>query len=398
MDLKTFCKEHKKWIARGGWAVFFIAFTLFTLFFNTTLEYEKPGDAEIGVTYEKARVISVDQEDMGPDPDFPYIQIGKQWLTLEILTGELKGRSTTAVNFVERVNNKPAQVGTEMIISSYDGFVTTSVVNYSRENYLYILGILFLAFILLFGRSKGFKSIVALAFTLVCVLFVMVPMIIRGVNPILAAAVVVVVSTAVNLLMLNGWSRKNAIAAAGSIISTMIAGIISFLIGMASHLDTLNTEEAELLLFVSGNSPIQIRDLLFAGILIAAMGAVMDTSMSIASSLYEMKQIDPTLTSRQLLRSGMNVGRDIMGTMTDTLILAFTGSSLNIILIYYMYAMPYLGLINLDLIAVEIVRGLSGSIAIALSIPITALIAARALHGPFAPGKKGKGRPKGLSA
>ena len=380
MCMGTLRKTHRKWIARGGWAVFFTLFTLFAYFFNTSLSYQKPGDAEVGVTYEKARVISVDKEDMGPDPDFPYITIGKQWLTLEILSGEFKGRSTTAVNFVERVNNRPAKIGTELILSTYDGFVTTSIVNYSRENNLYLLGAVFLAVVLVFGRKKGLKSIAALAFTLVCVLFVMVPLIIRGVSPIPAAAVVVVLSTAVTLLLLNGWCKKTRIAAISCTFCTLVAGLIGCGVGLSSHLSTLNTAEAELLLFVSSGTPIQIHDLLFAGILIAALGAVMDTSMSIASSLTEMKQIDPSLTSRQLFRSGMNVGKDIMGTMTNTLILAFTGSSLNIILIYYMYAMPYYGLINLDLLVVELVKGLAGSIAVILSIPITTLFASRALH------------------
>lgn len=107
----------------------------------------------------------------------------------------------------------------------------------------------------------------------------------------------------------------------------------------------------------------------------------MDTAMSIASSLTEMKSIDPTLTQKQLWRSGMNVGKDIMGTMTNTLILAFTGSSLNILLVYYMYSLPYIALINLDLLVVEVIRGLSGSIAVILAIPVTTLIASRALHG-----------------
>ena len=102
----------------------------------------------------------------------------------------------------------------------------------------------------------------------------------------------------------------------------MFAGVIAYATGAISHISTLNESEAELLLFISDSTALRVKDLLFAGILIAALGAVMDTAMSIASSLTEMKSIDPTLTQKQLWRSGMNVGKDIMGTMTNTLILA----------------------------------------------------------------------------
>lgn len=380
-------KNPKKKIGTAAWIVFLVGFFAFLYVFNTTLDYQKPGDYQDGIVYEKARVIEVEKEDMGPDPDYDFIQIGKQWLKLEILTGEFAGRSTTAINYVQRVNNKPASMGTELVISSFDGFVTTSVVNYSRENYLYLLLALFLAVVLLFGRKKGLKSIASLAFTILCVLFLFLPMIIKGVEPILAAVVVVVLSTAVTLLALNGFCKKTVIAAVSCSVCTMFAGVIAYATGAISHISTLNESEAELLLFISDSTALRVKDLLFAGILIAALGAVMDTAMSIASSLTEMKSIDPTLTQKQLWRSGMNVGKDIMGTMTNTLILAFTGSSLNILLVYYMYSLPYIALINLDLLVVEVIRGLSGSIAVILAIPVTTLIASRALHGTSPSGK-----------
>jgi uncharacterized membrane protein len=102
--------------------------------------------------------------------------------------------------------------------------------------------------------------------------------------------------------------------------------------------------------------------------------------MSMASSLSELKELNPALPREQVLRSGMNIGRDIMGTMTNTLILAFTGSSINSLLVIFMYNMPYSRIINMDLLMVEIMKGLSGSIAIVLSIPVTAALAARILR------------------
>ncbi len=367
----------RKKIELALWSAFLLLFFVFLYFFNATLEYQKPADAEIGITYEKARVVSVDKEELGPDPDFNFIQIGKQWLTLEILTGENAGRSTTAINYIERINNKPAVVGTNMIISSYDGFVTTTIVNYNRESTVYLLLFVFLAVVLFFGRMKGLKSIASLVFTLICVFFLFIPMVVRGVEPVLAAVIIVILSTGVTLMALNGWCKKTLIAAASCICCTLLSGLIGYLAGNTSHISTMNTGEAELLLFISNDTALRVQDLLFAGILIASLGAVMDTSMSIASALAEMKDIDSSLTTKQLFRSGMNVGKDVMGTMTNTLILAFTGSSINTLFVYYMYALPYIGFINLDLIAVEIIKGLSGSIAVVMSVPVTTMFASK---------------------
>lgn len=387
---------NKKKISIIIWCSFMAVFFVFLYVLNTTLEYTKPSDAEIGNVYEKAKVVKIISEELGEDPDYSYIQIGKQHLELKLLSGEFKGRVVTAINFVGRVDNKIATVGADMVVSSYDGFVTTSISNYSRETTLYALLFLFVFVLVFFGRMKGIKSIFSLLFTLVCVVFLLIPLIIKGMNPILASVLVVALSTAVTLFSLNGWCKKTMIAGISCTVCTMLAGVIAYTAGTMAHVTTLNTAEAENLLFIASDTALQVKDLLFAGILIATLGAVMDTTMSIASALAELKEVNSGMTKKQLFKSGMNIGKDVMGTMTNTLILAFTGSSINIILIYYMYALPYIGLINLDLLVVEIIQGLSGSIAVILSIPITAVIASRAftakdgLQKPPASRTKGK--------
>jgi uncharacterized membrane protein len=133
------------------------------------------------------------------------------------------------------------------------------------------------------------------------------------------------------------------------------------------------------LLFIAQSTALSLHDILFAGIIIASSGAIMDTTMSITSPLFEIKALKPEMTMGSLLKSGMNIGRDVMGTMTNTLILAFAGSGINTILVVFMYQMPYYRTMNLDMLAVEMLRGLSGSIAVVLSIPVTTLLAARFL-------------------
>jgi uncharacterized membrane protein len=251
------------------------------------------------------------------------------------------------------------------------------VVDYSRESVLYVLALVFAAALAAFGRMKGVKAFLSLSFTLICVIFLFIPMLLKGVEPILAAVVIVVLSTSVTMLALNGFSRKTLAAAGGCVICTFLAGGVALLTGALAHISSYTTAEAEQLIFIAQSTRLHLHDILFAGIIIASSGAVMDTSISISSSMVEMHELNPKLPVSALLRSGLNIGRDIMGTMANTLILAFTGSSINTILVIFMYQMPYLRIINMNSLVVEILSGLSGSIGLVLSVPVTALLTAR---------------------
>jgi uncharacterized membrane protein len=285
------------------------------------------------------------------------------------------------MNFISRGINIPASIGTKMVLYSYDEFYTSVIVNYNREPVIYVLAALFLGLVVWFGGKKGLKSIFGLGFTIVCIIFLFVPMTIRGVDAIIAASIVVVLSTAVSLFSLNGWSRKSMISSISCAVCTFSAGLIAFIAGAAAHVNTLNTEESEALLFISKDTNLQVHHLLFAGILFAALGAVMDTSMSITSAIAELKEVNPEMTPKDLFKSGMNIGKDVMGTMTNTLILAFSGSSINLFVMYYMYQYQYMYLMSMQSIVVELMQGLAGSIAVILSIPVSALLASRFIDG-----------------
>lgn len=359
------------------WIISIASFFIFLIIFNKTLSYNKPEDRPVGIEYAKAEVINIISEELEPDPDFPYINIGKQNLELKIISGERKDEIVSVNNFIGRVDNKPAKVGTKYIISSYDNFITTVIVNYSRETAIYTLVFIFMLIVIFIGGLKGIKSIFSLAVTMVCVIFLFIPLIIRGINPIIASIVIVILSTGVTMLSLNGFSKKTVVACLSCILCTAIAGVLAYLFGVITNISSFNTNEAQDLLFVAQNTSLRVKELLFAGIIIASLGAIMDTTMSITSSIFEMNEINNKLTSSQLFKSGMNIGRDVMGTMTNTLILAFTGSSINIVVIYFMYNLPYMQLINIDVIVIEIIQGLAGGIALVLSIPIAAFASSK---------------------
>lgn len=357
------------------WTIFMISFFILLYFLNSSLEFNKPEDAPIGVVYEKAVVTKITSDTLAPDPDYPYINIGKQYLEVKITSGENKGKIVSVINFVGRTDNKPVKVGTRLVVSSYDDFISTIIVNYNREISIYILLFIFIFVVLFLGKSKGAKSLFSLVFTMICIFFIFIPLIIKGMNPIVSSIIIVILSTMVTMISLNGATKKTFVASLSCILCTIVAGLIAYIFGKFNNISTFNTAELQDLLFVSTKTSLKVKDLLFAGILISSLGAIMDTTMSITSSIFEMKDVNNNLSKSQLFISGMNIGKDIMGTMTNTLILAFTGSSINILIVYFMYNMPYIQLINIDLIVLEIVQGLSGGIAVILSIPITAFAA-----------------------
>ena len=373
----TALNKKNKHISKIIWMAFTVLFALFLILFNKTLDYQKPGDMLEGIEYCTGRVVKIENDTLAPDPAFPYINIGRQNLTLIIQDGKYNGQTVTAVNFIERGMNSPAKIGTRMVLSSYDGFFTTMIVDYNREPVIYILLAVFLGLLVWFGRKKGAKSMYALAFTLCSIIFLFIPMTIRGVDAIIAAVIVAVMSTVVSLFSLNGWSKKSFVSSISCALCTFASGIIALIAGAAAHINTLNTAESELLLFISQDTKLQIHHLFFAGIIFATLGAVTDTSMSITSAIVELKEVNPGMSSKELYRSGMNIGRDVMGTMTDTLILAFTGSSINLFVMFYMYQYRYTYLINMQSLVVELIQGLSGSIAVVLSVPVSALLAVR---------------------
>ncbi|GHU66720.1 hypothetical protein AGMMS49983_16880 [Clostridia bacterium] len=363
------------------WTAFLGAFAIALILLNAGLNYPAPPDVQIGNEYESARVVTVLSDTLAPDPDVAQVEIGLQELELEVLTGAYKGTRVLLKNPVTRLMNYPAAVGTKMVISSYDGFVSGMVMGYDRTGGLYLLAALFCAAVVFFGRSKGVRSLFALVFTLVCVIFLFIPLLLKGMNPILAALICVVLSTVVTLTALSGFTPKTFVAGLSCILCTLTAGGIARAFGSLMHVSTYTTPEAENLMFIAQNSALRLPDILFAGILIAASGAMMDTTISVASALTEIKEVDPGITPARLLKSGLNIGRDIMGTMTNTLILAFAGSGINALLVIFLYQMPYLRTVNLDLLAVEILQGLSASTALALSVPVTALLGAKVIGG-----------------
>jgi uncharacterized membrane protein len=301
-----------------------------------------------------------------------------QIASLRILNKDLKGKiveveNTLMGNPAHDINLEPGVV-VAVHMEKYEGEEPVFYVSsYERINYIFqIIGI-FLVLLILFGGWKGFKSIVSLGITVFLVLYVMIPLLLKGTNPILLAVGVCGVSTIATMLIIAGWNRKAVSAIIGTVGGITAGGMIAYIYSVVARLTGLGTEDAQMLMFIPQKVAFNFQGLLFAGILIGALGAAMDVSISIASALTELVSKDEEIPFAQLFKHGMNIGKDIMGTMSNTLILAYTGGALSMIMLFAAYQTSWHEVLNFDFVATEIIRSVAGSIGLLFAIPITAL-------------------------
>ncbi len=259
-------------------------------------------------------------------------------------------------------------------ITEKDGEVVVDVQDVVRQNYLIILILFFFASIILVGRKKGVKAIIGLVITVLAVFFVLLAAIFKGYNAILVSIGTCFVITVLTFTIIGGWNKKTVSAALGTIGGVVLAGLLATIIGHYAQLSGAGKEEAIMLSVASKNVVFNFRELLFAEIIVSALGACMDVGMSIASSLSELKEKKPSMTAKELFKSGMNIGGDMIGTMTNTLILSFIGSSLILILLYMSSSISFVDVINIEAIATEAVCAISGSVGIVYTVPITAAL------------------------
>lgn len=343
-------------------------------FYMISQVYRQPLMDTEGRSFVKARVTAVLED----NEQLKGVYIGSQTVQLEILSGEHKGETVEAISSSAYLYGVHCTEGLNVvaILSESNGEKVASVYGYYRAPAIYLMIGLFLLIIWLIGGRQGMYSILGLVFTFVCILYFFLPMIYRGFSPVLAAIVVVITTTLVTMYLVAGFTVKATAAVIGTVIGVLIAGVIAFVFGKISHVTGYNVSEIENLIYVQQQVGIEVGQLLFAGILIAALGAVMDVSMSISSTLQELYDKNPTMDARQLFRSGMTVGRDMMGTMSNTLILAFTGGAINTLVLFYAYAYSYMQIINMYDIAIEIIQGLSASLGVVLTVPFVSLVGA----------------------
>jgi len=246
--------------------------------------------------------------------------------------------------------------------------------DFVRINTVAILGIVFLVLVILFGHMKGFNAIVALGLTCLAVFLVFIPAILAGRNIYITTMIVCLFAIVSTLLIVIGPNKKALSAMFGCLGGVVIAGALMFFMGGALELTGLVDQETQVLLMLPTQNPIDLRAIIFAGVILGAVGAIMDVAMSIASSLWEVREAGGITDFGSFVKSGINIGKDILGTMLNTLVLAYIGSSLSLLLLINVHTTSYVELFNMEFVIVEFLRALVGSFGMFLTIPLTALI------------------------
>jgi len=315
------------------------------------------------------------------------LEIKTQMLEVKILKGPHKGKIIKAQNSLNSFNdayNITISRGQEVFVyinEAEDGSIESAyVAEIVRDKYILYLLMAFILSMLVVGRMKGFKALISLAITCIAVIYIMLPLLLKGYNPIIVSVPVCVGVIVITLLLVSGFNKKSFAAIIGTAGGVIIAGVIALLMGYFTNMTGLGSEEAQMLQFTPLDIKFNFKGLLFAGILIGAMGAIMDVGISIASSLTEIAAAKEDISTKDLIKSGMNVGRDILGSMSNTLILAYTSASIPLLLLAMAYKVSFIEMVNWEVVASEIVRALSSSIGLVITVPLTAVAAATLLN------------------
>ena len=353
---------------------------LFTVFVIKLNDVEKTElVVRDGQTFEKAEVMEILQDNMQDNGT----RVGEQRVKVRMLTGEKKGEELEITSSAGFLFGAACEVGMQVIVmQSVSGdTVVASVYTQDREWAVYIFAALYLLALWVIGGWQGVKSSLGLMFTFFSMIFVYLPMIYRGFSPFWTAVFVCFITTLVTMYLIGGPTRKTVAATCGTVAGVVVAGISAQLFSLASGITGYNVSDIESLMTLWNTEGIQVGGLLFSGLLISALGAVMDVAMSVSSSLQEIYNQNPSLTRFEIFKSGMHVGRDMMGTDSNTLILAFVGGSVSTLLLDYAYNLPYLQIINSNNIGIAVMQGLAGSFGVVLCVPLTVLICTALFYG-----------------
>lgn len=304
-----------------------------------------------------------------------------QEVTIEILDGVYEAEEFTT-NYIlsydidGKIKAYELEVGDKVsvqVVEDEMGNVTASVQNVIRDKYIYAMFGLFLLSIVLVGGKQGVKAIIGLLITILAVYFILIKGIYLGYDAILMTIATSAMIIILTFIIIGGFSKKILTAALGTLGGVVSSGIVAVVFG---HLAKLSgaCEEAVQLSMNMNTVHFNFRDLIFAGIVISALGACMDVGMSIASSLDEIKNKTKDISWKELFKSGMNIGKDVIGTMTNTLILAYVGGALTLILLFLACDMGMTEILNKETISEEVISALAGSMGVVFTVPITAIL------------------------
>ena len=304
----------------------------------------------------------------------------KQIVEVKLLTGEFKGEKIELENILtgNPYYDIKLKKGTKVLLHAEDNGngVEYSVEDIKRSGTLVWLSFLFCGLLIYVGKKKGLFSLFSIGLTIILITHLLSPLILLGINPVLASILVCILSTAITMYLVGGFNAKSTSASLGAILSLIFACVLSYVVMITAHLTGFNSENTTFL--YSAHPELNFVSLTISMMVLATLGAVMDVAMSISSTINEIHLTDKTKSVKELFISGMNVGRDIIGTMANTLILVYLGGALPLVLLAG--DIDLVKFINLNQVVTEIASAMIGSIAIVICVPFTALVASGLIY------------------
>lgn len=327
-----------------------------------------------GQTFETGVVVEILQDNLQADGT----RVGQQTVVVEMTSGEKKGENLVTTSSAGFLFGAPCTVGMNVVVlqSVAGDTVITSI--YSEDRGMTVIGfaVVYILILCLVGGIQGVRGALGLVFTFGAIMYIYLPLVYLGYSPFWVAVLVCGVTALVSMFFIGGLTKKTLCATLGTLAGVVCAGVAASVFSDLTGITGWNVSDIESLMTLQQVNGIQVGGLLFSGLLISALGAEMDVAMSISSAMKEFCDQNPGISRLELMKAGMRVGRDMMGTNSNTLILAFAGTSLSMLVLNYAYDLPYLQVINSNNVGIAVMQGLSGSFGIVLCVPATVVLAA----------------------
>lgn len=329
------------------------------------------------ILYEKAEIVDVDNSYLS---SFSIVTTGTQEVTLKIKSGPFKGTLITSENTLigQKKIDKIFEQGDRVLAvlqlnSNRSTIVGARAYDYYRHDIILVLLGLFTLFLFAFAKTTGLKAILSFLFTALVFWKMLLPMFLKGVSPVCVSMIVVLITSAVILLLVGGLTKKGAVALCGTMAGVVFTAVLAFGFGYLMQIPGTVQDYSETLLY-AGFVNLNLTDIFLSVIFISAAGALMDTAMDISAAQNEIIERVPDISRRELIISGFRIASPVVGTMTTTLLFAYTGSFIFAFMAFMAQGTPFISIVNSGYIAAEIMHTLVGSFGLVLVAPLTAII------------------------
>lgn len=311
--------------------------------------------------------------------DTGLVRSGEQLCELEILDGRFKGRTVTGVNMLNGSleQDKIFSPGDRaLVVVSHDGDTITNVTmsDHYRLGWEMVLAAAFALFLILFAGRTGVRAIASFVLTVLVLWKLLVPLYLKGFNPVWVGLALTLVLTVMIIALVYGFDRRCLAAVSGSFLGILVTCVLGVVFTDLFQIHGAVMSYSESLLY-SGYQHLDLTKIYMASIFLGASGAVMDLSVDITSAIHEVVEKRPDLSWREAVRSGLNVGRAAMGTMTTTLLFAYSGGYIALLMVFMAQGTPLDNLLNYKYVAAEIIHTVIGSFGLVTVAPFTALTA-----------------------